>query len=140
MVRAMQIFINDVRTEDGKLIRLSDGKETWWKGSNGYYNFDVNKKSYLVHRAIFLLVNGYLPEMVDHKDRNRLNNLPSNLRAATRSQNMLNTELRTDNKSGCKGVNLVGSKWQVRYKGKYQGTRPTYNEAVEFRKSFEELI
>lgn len=133
----MQKFTNLFRTEGGKLIRLSDGKCDWWIGTNGYYNFDVEGKSYLVHRMIFLLEYGFLPDLVDHKDRDKLNNLPSNLREADKSLNMLNTELRADNKSGCKGVNKVGRKWAVRYKGKYMGTKETYDEAVAYRESLE---
>lgn len=42
------------------------------------------------HRVVFFLANGYLPEVVDHRDRNTLNNLPSNLRASTHVQNARN--------------------------------------------------
>ena len=95
--------------------------------------FDHGGKKYLVHRAIFLLTNGYLPEMVDHKDQDKVNNLPENLREATRSENSMNTGVRKDNTTGVKGVSPKGSKFEVRYKGEYLGVRDTLEEATLLR-------
>ena len=60
----------------------------------------INSKSYLLHR----LIHPEIPE-IDHKDLNPANNLRSNLRAATRSENQHNTGIRKTNTSGYKGVN-----------------------------------
>jgi hypothetical protein len=69
-------------------------------------NIDVmiSGQVYKAHRLIFLMLHGYLPKFIDHIDRNPLNNKIENLRAATGTQNMCNTKLRIDNKSGEKGV------------------------------------
>ena len=48
------------------------------------------KKSYLASRLIFLYHHGYLPECVDHKDRDQLNDRIENLRPATKGQNNAN--------------------------------------------------
>lgn len=69
-----------------------------------YLQTFINSKRFLIHRIIFLYVNGYLPDEVDHVDRNNVNNKIDNLRAATRSENQYNSKLRKDSKSGIKGV------------------------------------
>lgn len=45
--------------------------------------------------------------MYDHKDRDRLNNLSSNLRKVTRSQNGINKSIQSNNTSGVTGVHFT---------------------------------
>lgn len=54
------------------------------------------------------------PDDVDHRDLNKANNKWTNLRLATRSQNVANGARRTDNRSGFKGVTRRGNKWEAR--------------------------
>lgn len=109
----MQRFINNYITNEGKLYRKGEDKELGWLCNGRYLMFDHSGKKYLVHRAIFLLSYGYLPKMVDHKDRNKLNNKPSNLREIDKRGNSLNSKIRSDNTSGVKGVSFSksNSKW-----------------------------
>ncbi|WCZ56789.1 putative HNH endonuclease [Salmonella phage Kenya-K30] len=46
------------------------------------------------HRVVFFLAYGYWPKEVDHKDRNRRNNAPSNLREGDRKVNMQNRNVK----------------------------------------------
>lgn len=80
------------------------------KDSGGYRNVRIDNKLYRVHRIIFLMFNGYLPEMVDHINRNKEDNTISNLRAATRSQNGFNRE---STKTRNIYWNKNSNKWQV---------------------------
>lgn len=57
------------------------------------------KREYM-HRALM----AGLSDTIDHADGNGLHNTRANLRAATVSQNMQNTRLRSNNTSGVKGV------------------------------------
>ena len=83
---------------------------TW---NNGYCFVSINKKKYLVHRFIFMMHNGYLPNFIDHIDGNPSNNLIDNLRPATKSENACNRKLSIINKSGIKNVNWKKNKWCV---------------------------
>lgn len=58
--------------------------------SKGYYNGRFRNRKYSAHRVVFYLHNGYLPEQVDHKDGNRVNNAATNLREATALTNSHN--------------------------------------------------
>ena len=91
-------------------------------GVNGYRVITINYKKYKTHRLIFLMFHGYLPELLDHVDNNRLNNRIDNLRVATFSQNMHNSKVYKNSKSGIKGVSWEKDrdKWkvQVMFNGK----------------------
>lgn len=58
---------------------------------------------------------------VDHKDNCGSNNKWSNLRLATRSQQLLNTRTRKDNFLGIKNVNLHKPSGKYRVKMRVQG-------------------
>jgi hypothetical protein len=57
---------------------------------DGYRSIQINSKLYKAHRVIFLWHHGYLPEFLDHIDRNPSNNSIDNLREATRQENGMN--------------------------------------------------
>ena len=61
-------------------------------------------RNYFSYQMAFLLMEGYIPELIDHLDRNALNNKWKNLRAADRSINGHNTGDRKNNTSGYKNV------------------------------------
>jgi hypothetical protein len=58
---------------------------------------------------------------VDHRNRNPLDNRRSNLRECTSSQNKMNQKLRSDNKSGFKGVSVKAGKYYVA-RAKHKGS------------------
>ncbi len=71
----------------------------------------VDGVRYKAHRLAFLYMVGQVPICdVDHINRNPSDNRWSNLREATRQQNMANIGLTRANKSGYRGVSWVEEK------------------------------
>ncbi len=84
---------------------------------SGYRELRVNGKLYRYHVVLWAVLYGeWCSGIIDHADRNTLNNNPANLRKATRSQNNANAKIRTDNISGFKGVQFhrQTGKWRAR--------------------------
>jgi len=80
---------------------------------------------------------------VDHKDRNGLNNVRSNLRLATRSQNMMNHGKQSNNVSGYKGViwDKEREKWRAQTKtnGKFI-VIGRYKTAEEAARAYDKFV
>jgi hypothetical protein len=78
--------------KNGRSGIKTDGSEAGCIHHTGYRVITVNSKSYKVHRLIWIMFNGDIPKscVLDHKDRNKLNNNIENLRLVTAKQNNLN--------------------------------------------------
>lgn len=63
----------------------------------------LNGKSYLVHRIVYTLVHGEIPDdcVIDHVDRNPFNNKIENLRVASYSDNRKNSKPRLKREMKC---------------------------------------
>jgi len=64
----------------------------------------INGRSYYEHRLIFLMHHGYMPEQIDHKNGDTLDNRICNLRAASNGQNQQNKGAMPKSRVGLKGV------------------------------------
>ena len=91
-----------------------------WSVSSGYARRGCSRKegngrtrNVFMHRVITDAPKGMV---VDHRDRNGLNNRRFNLRVGTHAQNLWNKGPRCDSKSGIKGVNWNPRRrqWRVR--------------------------
>lgn len=83
----------------------------WAVGIHGYVTSGAGKRQILLHRLVAGAGNGCI---VDHVNRNKLDNRRSNLRICTCQQNMFNREQQANNQSGYKGVcQTKDGLWQV---------------------------
>ena len=103
----------------------------------GYYVFKFKGKQFLVHRVIWEMFNGAIPEgyLIDHINQNKTDNRIENLRLATKSQNAMNS-IKRKGKSVFKGVqkNKHGkfeSYIKINQKKKNLGTFNTETEAAQ---------
>lgn len=100
-------------------------------------------KTIIMHRMLMGFPNGM---DVDHKDCNGLNNIRSNLRRATKSQNRHNQKIRKSNSSGYKGVSWdnEAKKWRAQIKinrkvknlGRYENPAEAHAAYCEASKKF----
>lgn len=81
------------------------GREAGRISGTGYIQLLIKGKFYYAHRVAWLLMTGSWPEKyIDHINRSKTDNRLINLREATRSENLRNTKMHSDNRSGIKGV------------------------------------
>lgn len=117
--------------------RLKDIK--WSRNSGGYASgANAENKIVIFHKQVMGENGEYI---VDHINRNRLDNRKCNLRFATYAQNTWNKGMVKTNTSGAVGVYKHGKKWQVRitvnHKKMHLGAYETFEEAVKVRKEAE---
>ena len=85
------------------------GDEAGWLSEYGYWRVSIDGKTYLNHRLVWEFYHGPIPTGMDveHADRNRQNCCASNLRLATRSENMQNCAAHVGSSTGIKGVSIT---------------------------------
>ena len=136
----------DYDPDTGVFIRKTGylaGTVAGYIGKNGYRYISVRNKDYLAHRLAWLYMHGAWPQNdIDHKNRVRLDNRIENLRDVTKSVNLLNQGLHTDNTSGVRNVywHKQNKKWVVNRnqnnKRYYVGSFETIEEAAQVAKQF----
>lgn len=118
---------------------------TWSKNAKGYAKcrkkIDGKSKTVLAHRIIMSASEG---EIIDHINRNRLDNRKCNLRIVDIRANRVHSELKPQNDSGYAGVKKQKKSWvaMITVDGKYKviGHFPTKEEAIKARRLAEKAI
>lgn len=107
------------------------GKPAGSLDAKGYWVIKIDGQSYKASRLAYLYMTGEWPEdEMDHIDSKPWNDVWTNLRPATRMENIRNRQMRFDNPSGAIGVKRHFNKWQVRVDNVYYGLFDTFEEAV----------
>lgn len=134
---------------DGRqiLIDIADLRavcsKKWFVDSVGYPTTTVNGKNTRLH--IFLLGKQPQSKVIDHINRNKLDNRRCNLRVCTQKENIQNASLKSTNKSGIAGVYFVPktNKWRAQIslnsKTKHIGIFSSFEEATQARKKAEQI-
>lgn len=119
------------------------GDVAGWLTKLGYIDLRIDGVMYKAHRLAWFYVHGELPDGdMDHVNLVRSDNRIANLRPASRTQNQINREKSSKNKSGFKGVSWkpAAGRWvaQASYEGKkyHLGLFDTPEEASEAYKAF----
>lgn len=84
--------------------KLSPGDIAGSKNNKGYHHIKFDGKYYKRHRLVFYVVNGWLPEILDHKNGKDAGDGIDNLQEASNSQNVKKGNIRSDNRTGYKGI------------------------------------
>jgi hypothetical protein len=112
--------------------------------NEGYRVFRFGTATLFEHRLVWALVHGSWPAaLLDHKDRDKLNNRLSNLREATAAQNSQNVGPSRRSKSGVRGVFwwAARGKWAANIeaagKRRWLGTFESFDDAVSARRAAE---
>lgn len=111
------------------------------RGYSAYWVIKIDRKSYKRSQLAFLYVLGYMPNLIDHKNGDTLDDKFLNLRIATVQENALNHRDHRKESTLPQGVRLLPSgKYQARarYNGEFfnLGTFENANDASEEYEKF----
>ena len=107
-------LIRKIRTSQ----RSKVGEKITRVDKEGYTRIQINDKCYGVHRLIFMMFYGYMPNMVDHINGVVNDNRIENLRECNTSQNQHNSKKPKSNTTGFKNVyfSKASNNWYVQVK------------------------
>lgn len=128
--RLRELFVYD-RKSGNFIRRISTGRNGCHRAgehagtiqNHGYLVITADKQRYVAHRLAWFYVYGVWPiGDLDHINEDKLDNRISNLREATRKQNMQNVRRHKHNTSGYKGVawHSQRGKWRAYIFDSYQ--------------------
>lgn len=124
----------DYNPETGIITSKRGNKPVGSDNGNGYLRIRIGAKLFYAHRVIYALYHGFWPTgLVDHRDGNKLNNKITNLRKASRGQNVANAANRARIYDCPRGVIPKGRNFQAYIthdnKRRWLGTYSTAEEA-----------
>lgn len=129
----------------GSVGKARAGQQAGTVNTHGYRRVGIDGRLYAAHRLAWLITYGEWPDgEIDHINGSRDDNRIANLRQVDTRGNARNRGLRSDNSKGVPGVyfNRNQGNWYAQSchggKNKHLGTFPTFDEAVEARRVFQQ--
>lgn len=134
-IKLTQNKVTLVDDEDYELINSFK-----WYARKDLHTFYAQRKFKIEGKWKNIMLHRYIMKppkdmFIDHINRDGLDNQRPNLRIVTHSQNHFNEKIRSDNKSGHKGVHFSNSrcKWVASIAGKYLGSFNSIEKAINIR-------
>ncbi len=111
-----------------------------WTKDRIYARTRYNGKLVYMHHLV--MGNPNTKNVIDHINRNGLDNRVSNLRVTTQRQNVFNATIRKDNKSGYKGIfwDKTRNKWRITLGNYFIGRAKSIEEAISIRNNVIEKV
>lgn len=81
---------------------------------DGYLRGRIFDKFYKAHRVMWIMETNTVPDIIDHIDGIKCNNVFDNLRNVSISENNKNLKRFKTNTSGISGVSFIRNKWRAR--------------------------
>ncbi len=107
------------------------------KSGKSYTRISIRRKLIFAHQLAFLIMRGFIPDVIDHDDGNGENNKWTNLNESSNSHNSKNRRLYSSNNTGITGVHVQDSLFVVKINGERFMSTKDFFEACCKRKSLE---
>lgn len=134
-------YIYDAKT--GEIISPKKGTPVK-KNCRGYKvascKVDGKRIYIFTHRLAWYLTYGYLPKLIDHIDRNKSNNIISNLRDCTQQVNCYNKDSKGYYYSKGKWVANIRKDRRTIYLGRYESESDAKNAYLEAKEKILESL
>jgi len=125
-VNLVYLIMKEIVLTKGQVALVDDSDYEWlnqwkWCAKKDKYTYYAYRKDYSLgkHNSVAIIMHRLILQLndpkieVDHEDGNGLNNQRSNLRVATRTENIYNRKIFKNNQSGLKGVSLHRGRWRA---------------------------
>jgi hypothetical protein len=141
-IKGDEVYIELSNTKEICIIDIDDInvlENITWYGKDGkwdnYARGMKNGKEVKMHRLIMGISDPNI--QVDHINGNTLDNRKINLRESNNATNHMNQSVRSDNKSGFKGVSKRKNKWMARIGKNGKINLGTFNTPEEAAKAYD---